>query len=177
MTSRKLLLLSLIASLTLTVASGATLGQETKKDEGIRPRPPDKMGAQAGTGAEAGKKVEDGASQEAGATSKPVGGSGDERGKMDWTFPLIMVGVFVLMYVWMGRGKKKRETQRREMLASLKKGDKVTSIGGIVGTAIEVREDEVIVKVDENNNVRMRFARWAIRGVGEQAKKESPEDK
>ena len=59
------------------------------------------------------------------------------------------------------------------MLAALKKGDKVTSIGGIVGTIMDVREDEVVVKVDENNNVRMRFARWAVRGTGDDAKKEA----
>ena len=61
------------------------------------------------------------------------------------------------------------------MLAALSKGDKVTSIGGICGTVIEAREDEIVVKVDETNNVRMRFARWAIRGVGDAARSEKPE--
>ena len=60
------------------------------------------------------------------------------------------------------------------MLSSLKKGDKITSIGGIVGTVIEVRDDEVTVKVDETGNVRMKFARWAIRGVGDAARAEDP---
>jgi len=87
----------------------------------------------------------------------------------------LMLGGIVLLYIWMGRSKRKQEAKRREMLGSLKKGDKVTSIGGIVGTVIEVREDEVTMKVDETNNVRMRFARWGIRGVGDQAKTEGPE--
>ncbi len=87
----------------------------------------------------------------------------------------IMLGGIILLYMWMGRSRRKKEAQRREMLESIQKGDKVTSIGGIVGTVMEVREDEVAVKVDENNNVRMRFARWAIRGVGESAKAENPE--
>jgi preprotein translocase subunit YajC len=87
---------------------------------------------------------------------------------------IVLFGAFILMYFWMGRSRRKQESKRREMLESLKKGDKVTSIGGIVGTVIEVREDEVMVKVDETNNVRMRFARWAIRGVGEEAKTEKP---
>jgi preprotein translocase subunit YajC len=86
-----------------------------------------------------------------------------------------MVGGFILLYVWMGRSRRKQESKRKEMLAALKKGDKVTSIGGIVGTVIEVREDEITVKVDETNNVRMKFARWAIRGVGEAAKTQGPE--
>ena len=96
---------------------------------------------------------------------------------IDWKFPLLMIGVFVLLYFWMGRSRRKTEAKRRDMLAALKKGDKVTSVGGIVGTVIEVREDELVVKVDETNNVRMRFARWAVRGVGDQAKTEPPEDR
>lgn len=91
------------------------------------------------------------------------------------SFLFVMIGGFILLYLWMGRGRRKKEAKRRDMLASLKKGDKVTSIGGIVGTVMEVREDEVSVKVDENNNIRMKFARWAIRGVGEEAKTETPE--
>ena len=91
-----------------------------------------------------------------------------------WPF-YIMIGAFVLLYIWMGRNRRKQETKRREMLAALKKGDKVTSIGGICGTVVEVREDEVLLKVDEST--RMRMARWAIRGVGDEAKTEKPEDK
>jgi preprotein translocase subunit YajC len=90
-------------------------------------------------------------------------------------FLFIMIGGFILLYVWMGRSRRKQEAKRKAMLANLKKGDKVTSIGGIIGTVIEVREDEVTVKVDETNNVRMKFARWAIRGVGEEARTDSPE--
>ena len=98
------------------------------------------------------------------------GGSGFQR-----MMPLLLiVGAFFLMYIWMGRGKRKEQQRRREMLSALKKGDKITTIGGAVGTVMEVREDEVTVKVDESGNVRMRFARWAIRGVGDLAKAENP---
>lgn len=89
----------------------------------------------------------------------------------------IMLGGFILLWIWMGRGRKKQEQKRKEMLSKLSKGDKVTSIGGIIGTILEVRDDEITVKVDENNNVRMKFARWAIRGVGDAAKTEEPENK
>ena len=92
-------------------------------------------------------------------------------------FFFVMIAGFILLYIWMGRGRKKQAAKRRQMLASLSKGDKVTSIGGIVGTIVEVREDEVTVKVDENNNIRMKFARWAIRGVGDDAKTQAPEEK
>jgi len=128
--------------------------------------------------------------EEPGKASPPAAGEGKEappekpskdqqrsKGPFDARFLFIMIGIFALMYFWMGRGRKKQETKRKEMLAMLKKGDKITSIGGIVGTVIEVREDELVVKVDENNNVRVRLARWAVRGVGEQAKSEGPDQK
>ena len=86
----------------------------------------------------------------------------------------LMLGGFFLLYIWMGRGKKKQQRQRQQMLSDLKKGDKVTSIGGIVGTVMEVREDEIMVKVDESANVRMRFAKLAVRGVGAVATAETP---
>jgi len=89
----------------------------------------------------------------------------------------IMLGGVFLLYIFMGRSKRKQAAKRKEMLASLKKGAKVTTIGGIVGTVVEVREDEVTVKVDETNNSRLRLARWAIRGVGEEAKTERPDQK
>jgi len=98
-----------------------------------------------------------------------------QGGGLDMRLILFMVAGLVLIYVVSGRGRKKREAKHREMLASLKKGDKVTSIGGVCGTVVEVKEDELVVKVDETNNVRMRFARWAIRGVGETGKSENPE--
>lgn len=87
----------------------------------------------------------------------------------------VVLGGFLLLYFWSGRTRRKQEAKRREMLENLKKGDKVTSIGGICGSVVEVREDEVVVKVDETGNTRMRLARWAIRGVGDEAKTESPD--
>jgi preprotein translocase subunit YajC len=59
------------------------------------------------------------------------------------------------------------------MIENLKKGEKVVSIGGIMGTVMDVKGDEVTVKVDESSNVRMKFAKWGIRGVGEAAKAEN----
>ena len=96
---------------------------------------------------------------------QPTGGLFGDK----W-FLFVMIGGFILLYVWMGRGRRKQEAKRKQMITELKKGDKVNTIGGIIGTVIEVREDEVTVKVDETNNVRMKFTRRAIQGVGDQGK-------
>jgi len=102
---------------------------------------------------------------------------GRPRGGLRGSWPLLlMIGGFFLLYIWMSRGRRKEQQRRQQMLNSLKKGDKVTTIGGIIGTVIEVRGDELTVKVDESSNTRMKFARWAIRGVGEAAKAENPQE-
>ncbi len=116
----------------------------------------------------------------ANATSNPSGNNtgGKPPGPDLFSSPMIwgVFGLLILMIWWSSRGKKKQEQKHREMLASLKKGDKITTIGGIIGTVIEIRDDEVIVKVDETNNVRMRFIRGAIRDVG-QAKGDAQDQK
>ena len=60
---------------------------------------------------------------------------------------------------WLG------DKAREKMLAALAKGDKIQTSGGIIGSVVEVRESEVIVKVDENANTRIRFARSAVQTV------------
>ena len=51
------------------------------------------------------------------------------------------------------------------MLAGLKRNDRVQTIGGVLGTVVEAREHEVILKVDESSNTKMRFNRAAIKEV------------
>ena len=89
-------------------------------------------------------------------------------------FMFIMLGGFVLLWMFMSRGRKKREAKRREMLSELTKGDKVVTIGGICGTIIETTETEITLKVGENN--RMKMARWAIRMAGQEAQDDTKND-
>ncbi|MEC9372785.1 MAG: preprotein translocase subunit YajC [Planctomycetota bacterium] len=77
-------------------------------------------------------------------------------------FIFLMFVVLILVQVFAGRKDKKR---RAEMLANLKRYDKVQTVGGVIGTVSDVRDAEVIVKVDESNNTKIRFARSAIQQV------------
>lgn len=78
-------------------------------------------------------------------------------------FPLIMLGA--IFYFFLLRPKHREQKQRQQMLGKIKKHDKVMTIGGIIGTVMEAREDEVILKVDESTNTRMKFGRSAIQRV------------
>jgi len=138
-------------------------GQEFVRDPGIQPAEGQQPADQ--------KPAEEGKGEQKGQDQQP------EPSFLQRYGLFLMLGAFVLLYLVMGRSRRKQEAKRKEMLASLKKGDKVTSIGGIVGTIIEIKEDEVTVKVDESNNVRMKFARWAIRGVGEESKADPSQKK
>ena len=77
--------------------------------------------------------------------------------------PLMMI--IVVFYFMMMKSKRGKEKERDNMLSSMKKGDRIRTIGGILGTVVEVRDDEVVVKVDETSNVKMRFVRSAIHAV------------
>ena len=106
-----------------------------------------------------GKTAEDGQAEEGPAEQEP------EQSPLMRYFPFIMIGGFLILWMFMGRSRKKKEAQRREMLNQLSKGDRVVTIGGIVGTIVEARDTELVVKVDDNT--RMKFARWAVRNAGE----------
>lgn len=83
-------------------------------------------------------------------------------------FMVVVVGLLVVMLFFNSRTRRKTEAKRNQMLTAMKKGDRVTTIGGVIGTLIEVRDRDVVVKIDEQNNTRVRFLRSAIHSVGEQ---------
>jgi preprotein translocase subunit YajC len=78
---------------------------------------------------------------------------------------MMMVPIFIIMYVLMIRPQKKKEKERKEMISNVKKNDSVVTIGGIHGTIITVKDNEVILKVDESSNTKLRFSKSAIAKV------------
>jgi preprotein translocase subunit YajC len=100
------------------------------------------------------------------APGSPAGGPTDAAPQKSPSSPytmLLFVAIMgVLMYVMMFRGPKKQQQQHKLMLQSLKKNDKVRTIGGIFGTVVDVRDDEIVLKVDESNNTKIRISSSAI---------------
>ncbi len=96
----------------------------------------------------------------------PAGGSGGGGFGSIFQSPLVPLILAVLVFFYFSSRGQKRERQKyADMLAALKRNDRVQTIGGIIGTVVDVREDEVVLKVDETNNVKMRFIRGAIKEV------------
>jgi preprotein translocase subunit YajC len=116
---------------------------------------------------------EDQAQDEGGQEEGGQGAQNQSPFSSTWVM-LLMLGGIVVLYIIMGRGRRKQQQKRKEMLEQLKKGDKVVTIGGIEGTVMDVKNNEITVKVDETNNIRMKFARWAVQSVGEEPGEENP---
>ena len=94
----------------------------------------------------------------------PIGtGGGSPFGGNSMFIWLIII--LVVFWIFMMGGQRKEKKKRAQMLGALSKDDKIQTIGGIIGTVVEVREHEVVVKVDESSNARMRFSRGAIQQV------------
>ena len=95
----------------------------------------------------------------------------------------MMVAMLAIFYFILIRPENKRKKQAQEMRDSLKKGDTVTTIGGIVGKIVSTDQNTIIIETSEDR-VRMELTRWAVSTVGvqtgeqpENAKKEKKEKK
>ncbi|WP_295750649.1 preprotein translocase subunit YajC [uncultured Oscillibacter sp.] len=93
---------------------------------------------------------------------------------MDYTIFMIVI-MIALMYFLMIRPENKRKKKAQEMRDSLKKGDVITSIGGIVGKIVSVSKDTIVIETSDDR-VRVELTKWAVSSVGVQSG-EQPEEK
>ena len=77
-----------------------------------------------------------------------------------WSMWIMLALIFVVMWFFMIRPQKKQQKELQNFRDSLAKGDKVVTIGGIFGTVVEVKEDSVLMEVD--NGVKIRVSKQAI---------------
>ena len=85
---------------------------------------------------------------------------------------LVMVAVFYFMLI---RPENKRKKEAEQTRNSIKVGDQVTTIGGIVGTVVNVKDDKFVMETSADQ-VRIEFAKWAIStndSAAERAKEEA----
>ena len=78
--------------------------------------------------------------------------------------PIILIGV--VFYFMLIRPQRKKDKKVKDMLATIKVGDRITTIGGIHGTVIGIKDDIFTVAVGQEKT-KLVFARWAIRSVDE----------
>ena len=74
---------------------------------------------------------------------------------------LPMALMFVIMYFMLIRPENKRKKEAEEMRNSVRNGDVVVTIGGIVGTVVDVKEKKVVIETGADR-VRIEFEKWAL---------------
>ena len=73
----------------------------------------------------------------------------------------MLVGMFALMYFVMIRPENKRKKEAEQMRSSMKVGDEITTIGGITGKVVNIKEDKFVIESGADQ-VRIEFAKWAL---------------
>ena len=84
----------------------------------------------------------------------------DAMGGMGSTILMLamMIGVFYFMLI---RPENKRKKEAEQMRSAVKKGDKITTIGGVIGTVVDVKENSIVIETSADQ-VRIELAKWAL---------------
>lgn len=92
------------------------------------------------------------------------GGAAAEGGAAGGTNPMsliMIVGMVALMYFMVLRPQKKRQKEEQEMRDSIQIGDEITTIGGIMGRVVTVKDDSIVVETG-TDRTKLKMQRWAI---------------
>ncbi len=87
---------------------------------------------------------------------------------------LPMVLIFGAMYLFMIRPQKKKQKEEQQMRDNLQIGDEITTIGGIVGRVVSIKDDSLIIETGADRN-KMKITRWAIQTNNTAAEKAEAE--
>jgi preprotein translocase subunit YajC len=101
----------------------------------------------------------------------PGGGAdGGAGGILSFMAPLFLIAV--IFYFLLVRPQKREREKQDQLLKGLKKNDRVVTIGGVVGTIVNIEPDSKVVTLKVDDNTRMVFLRSAIQGPFAEAKDE-----
>ena len=95
-------------------------------------------------------------------TTGTEGGAGGLGSMLGMILPLVFV--FVLMYFFMIRPQKKQEQKEAQMRDNLQVGDEVTTIGGIIGRVVNVKDDTFVLETTRERT-KIRFERTALKRI------------
>ena len=89
--------------------------------------------------------------------------AGQETNPIMSFLPLILI--FIIFYFFLIRPQQKRAKDLQKMVDGLKKGDRVVTAGGVIGTVTSLQNDYVVIKVGDNENTKIEVLKSAISGL------------
>lgn len=95
------------------------------------------------------------------AAASAAAGATPEAGNVMWVQLALIVGVFALMYFVMIRPQRKRQKEEQQMRNNLRVGDEITTIGGICGRVLQIKEDSLVIETGADRS-KMTIKKWAI---------------
>ena len=85
------------------------------------------------------------------------------EGGFDWTIVVFLVLIFAIFYFLLIRPQRKKQKEHQQMMAELKRGDKVVTAGGLYGVIESISEDSVVIKVESGSTIRVASGSVALR--------------
>ena len=82
----------------------------------------------------------------------------------DWTMIIMLVGLLVVMYFVMIRPQKKQEKEQNDMRNNLAVGDEITTIGGIIGKIVSIKEETCVIETS-HERTKIRILKSAVSHV------------
>ncbi len=79
--------------------------------------------------------------------------------------PALLLGMLVFIFMTNRSSEKRKKRERDAMYSQMSKNDRALTIGGVIGTIHSVKDNEVVMKVDESTNTKMTFLKSAIQRI------------
>lgn len=89
------------------------------------------------------------------------------------SFLFMMIALLAVMIIISTMTGRKEKRKRQELLNSIARHDRVQTIGGVIGTVTDLRDDEIVLRVDDATGTKITFAKSAVQGVLKKARESS----
>lgn len=80
-------------------------------------------------------------------------------------FFFMMLSIFAIFYFLVAKPQQKQRREQQKMIEALKKGDKIVTAGGILGTITSIQNDYVVIRTGDNDQTKMEVLKSAISGL------------
>ena len=91
-------------------------------------------------------------------------GTGEMNAMSGISTHIMLVALIVVFYFFMYRPQKKQEKEANDMRNGLQVGDEITTIGGIIGKIVSIKDETVLIETSNERN-KIRILKTAVRNV------------